>query len=146
MTKSKNKKGNVVVTGKSDLEISHHYGIDQFYQHGATIINLVNREYCKKLIALLPGQKHPEQYHKSKEETFHILYGDVSIILNGVKREFFKGDIITVERGTKHAFSTKKGAVVEEISSTHYRDDSFYTDPEILKNGNRKTFLSYWLD
>jgi sialic acid synthase SpsE/quercetin dioxygenase-like cupin family protein len=139
-------KGNVVVPGQADLEISHHYGIDRFRETGCTIINVVNREYCKKLIIVLPGQKHPEQYHKIKEETFVVLYGDFLLELDGVKKECKKGDIMTVDRGVKHVFSSQKGAIIEEISSTHYKDDSYYTDENILNNKKRKTVLTYWMD
>ena len=37
------------------------------------------------------------------------------------------------------------GAVFEEISSTHHINDSFYTDPAIGKNSDRKTFLRHWM-
>jgi len=50
-----------------------------------------------------------------------------------------------VEKGKKHSFSTKGGAVIEEISSTHWKEDSYYTDPAIARNKNRKTFLTYWM-
>jgi N-acetylneuraminate synthase len=53
---------------------------------------------------------------------------------------------VTVDRGVKHSFGTKTGAVIEEISSTHYVDDSVYTDPAITENKHRKTLLTYWLD
>ena len=106
----------------------------------------MNREYCKKLIVLIPGQRHPEQYHKIKEETFHILYGDVLLNLAGTKKECKPGEIITLEKGTKHSFNSKTGAVIEEISSTHHKEDSYYTDPEITKNKHRKTLITYWLD
>jgi N-acetylneuraminate synthase len=36
--------------------------------------------------------------------------------------------------------------VIEEISSTHFKEDSFYTDETIMKNKNRKTVLTYWMD
>jgi len=139
-------KANVVVPGKAELEISHHYGIDRFTETGCTIINVVNREYCKKLILVLPGQSHPEQYHKIKEETFVVLYGDVLLTLDGKSKECAKGDIVTVDRGVKHIFSSSSGAVIEEISSTHYKDDSYYTDDAILQNKNRKTVLTYWME
>ncbi|MEA3493981.1 MAG: N-acetylneuraminate synthase family protein [Candidatus Margulisiibacteriota bacterium] len=140
------KDGNVNVPGMLNLEISHHYGVDRFDEYGCTIINFINREYCKKLIILVPGQKHPEQFHEKKEETFHVLYGDVLLTLDGVEKESKAGDIITVERGKKHIFSSKNGAIIEEISSTHYKDDSFYTDPEIAKNKHRKSMISYWME
>ena len=139
------KAGNVVVPGEAALEISHHYGIDRFDEFGITMVTVVNRGYCKKLIAVLPGQKHPDQYHKRKEETFHVLHGTLIITLDGVARECRPGAVIVVERGVHHAFESTTGAVFEEISSTHEVDDSFYTDTEIGKNPNRKTFLSYWM-
>lgn len=139
-------KGRVVVPGRAEFEISHHYGIQNFDEFGITMITVVNREYCKKLIVVLPGQKHPEQYHKRKEETFHVLYGEILLTLNGQERLCRKGDVVVVEKGVLHAFTSKKGAVMEEISSSHYRDDSYYTDPEITKNPNRKTIRTYWLD
>lgn len=144
--KSLLEKGKVVVPGKAELEISHHYGIEKFDAYGITMITVVNREYCKKLIVILPGQKHPEQYHKQKEETFHVLYGEIVLTLDGQERTCRKGDVVVVEKGMRHAFTSRKGAVMEEISSTHYRDDSFYTDPAIARNANRKTLRTYWMD
>ena len=135
-----------MVPGRSDFDISHHYGLNRFEEYGGTIINFVNREYCKKLIVMLPGQKHPEQYHLLKEETFHVLHGTLALTLNGVAREHHRGDIVTVERGVKHSFFSPTGAVIEELSSTHYKDDSFYTDPAINGNAGRKTHLTYWVD
>jgi len=135
----------IVVPGEAELEISHHYGMQKFDDVGATMITVVNREYCKKLIVLLPGQKHPEQYHQKKEETFHVLHGELRLMLDGEERRCRPGSVITIGRGTKHAFDSEGGAVFEEISSRHYVDDSFYTDPEIAKNVERKTVLTYWL-
>lgn len=137
--------GNIVVPGKSDLEISHHYGMERFGQFGLTMITVVNREYCKKLIVMLPGQTHPEQYHAQKEETFVILHGSISIWLNGEQHDAKRGDVITVQRGVTHRFHTRTGVVFEEISSTHYSNDSFYLDPSIAANPHRKTLLTHWL-
>ena len=135
----------ISVPNKVDAELSHHYGIDRFYEWGCTLINVINREYCKKLIVVLPNQRHPEQYHEVKEETFHVLYGEVELTLDGQGKMYDSGDVITVERGVKHAFTSPTGAIIEEISSTHYKSDSFYTDPEIAKNTSRKTEITYWV-
>jgi len=140
------KKANVVFPGKADLEISHHYGLDRFYEYGITMITVVNREYCKKLIIMLPGQKHPEQFHKKKEETFVILYGKIQLTLDEKKVEYEVGDVVTVKPGVRHTFATNTGTIIEEISSTHYVDDSYYTDESIVQNKLRKTLLSHWLD
>ena len=136
----------ISVPGGIELEISHHYGLDRFDEVGLTMLTIVNRGYCKKLLVLLPGQEHPEQHHQKKEETFHVLFGDLHIFLNGEKTVCKAGDVINVEPGVRHAFVSPTGAVIEEISSTHFKDDSFYTDEAIMKNKNRKTFLTYWMD
>jgi sialic acid synthase SpsE/quercetin dioxygenase-like cupin family protein len=133
----------IVLNDHAEIELSHHYGIEKFHEYGILIVNLVNREYCKKIIVVFPGQKHPEQYHLQKEETFHILDGELSVSLNGISRLAVKGDILIVERGVKHAFSSAKGAIIEEVSSTHFRNDSFYTDPLISEQDpmQRKTII-----
>lgn len=139
------KEGNIVVPGKSELEISHHYGMERFRDTGLVMITVVNREYCKKLIVMLPGQTHPEQHHRQKEETFVILHGAMTVWLDGVPQETRRGDVITVHRGVRHAFHSATGVVFEEISSTHHRDDSHYADPAIIANPRRKTHLTFWL-
>lgn len=137
----------IPVSNRLEFEISHHYGIDRFYEFGAVIITCVNREYAKKLIMVFPGQqRHPVHYHKNKEETFHILHGSATFTLDGVKCEAKAGDIVVVERGIKHDFSSKDGAIFEEISTTHHKDDSFYEDESITENPYRKTRLTYWVD
>ena len=103
------------------------------------MVTLVNREYCKKLL-VAACQEHPEQYH-GKEETFVILYGVVELSLDGQKQRYQAGDVITVSPGVRHAFVSPGGAVIEEISTTHYVNDSFYTDPTIMKNNNRKSWV-----
>ncbi len=140
------KESNVQLPGRTEMEISHHYGIERFYETGITMLTVVNRGYCKKLIVVLPGQRHPEQYHQEKDETFHVLYGEIELILDGVPRTLSPGGLVTVEPGTRHAFTSKNGAVIEELSTSHNSRDSFYTDESIAKNKTRKTLLSYWMD
>ena len=134
----------ITYPSSADLEISHHYGIDGFYETGISMITVINREYCKKLIIVLPGQRHPEQHHKQKEETFMILHGKVNLFIDGVKSALSEGDTFTIFPPSKHSFSSEDGCVIEEVSSTHFPDDSFYTDETINKNPNRKTIISYW--
>ncbi len=135
----------IVVPGSADLEISHHYGLDAFEQTGLVLITIVNRGYCKKLLVSLPGQAHPEQWHNEKEETFHILSGEVHLQLDGKQHICKTGDVITVEPGVRHAFVSPTGAVIEEISTTHITNDSFYSDERINQNKARKTLLTYWM-
>jgi N-acetylneuraminate synthase len=129
-----------------EVELSHHYGMQHFRQNGAIIISIINREYCKKLLIVLPGQKHPTHAHKVKEETFQLLYGDLEVNLDGKNIIMKPGDIQTVLRGEKHSFTSKTGAIFEEVSTTHVMSDSYYEDPKISKLDpiERKTILKRW--
>lgn len=139
------KKSGIAVPQTIDMEISHHYGLSKFSKYGMCMFTVVNREYCKKLLIMLPGQSHPSQYHKKKEETFNILYGSFVVILDGKKHVYKPGDVIVVERGVRHIFGTKTGGILEEISSTHIKDDSYYEDKKIMENKDRKTYISFWV-
>jgi len=75
-----------------------------------------------------------------------VLHGEVELILNGVSTMLHRGDVVTVEPGVRHAFRSTTGAVIEEISTTHFKQDSFYTDPAIMENKQRKTLLTYWME
>jgi len=130
-----------------EVELSHHYGIPHFRQFGAIIINIINREYCKKYIIVLPGQQHPFHAHKIKEETFQVLYGDLDVQMEGgVEKHLHPGDMQTVMRGEMHAFSSKTGAIFEEVSTQHMKSDSYYQDAKIaaLDPMERKTYLKKW--
>ena len=129
-----------------EVELSHHYGIEHFRQTGALIVNIINREYCKKLVVVLPGQKHPNHRHKIKEETFQLLWGDMEVVLNDRKLSLKPGDKVLVERGAWHSFSSRNGAIFEEVSTTHVKGDSYYEDPKIssLDPMDRKTLLESW--
>lgn len=134
----------VIIPNRSSVELSHHYGIERFDEFGIVMVTVVNRDYCKKVIGVFPGQTNPEHVHKKKEETFVCLSGTLVVDLGGDIHTLKPGGIVTVEVGTPHSFSSPDGAVFEEISSTHYVNDSFYTDVSINKNPNRKTKISVW--
>ena len=131
---------------EADLELSHHYGLENFHTHGAIIIDCINREYCKKIIVQLAGQAHPYHHHLKKEEAFHMLAGELEMQLGSRRKTLRPGDVQVIQRGIKHSFWTTKGAIFEEVSTTHFNDDSMYEDPKIAKLSReaRKTKLLNW--
>jgi N-acetylneuraminate synthase len=56
------------------------------------------------------------------------------------------GDLLTVEPGVRHSFTSREGAIFEEISTTHIKGDSYYDDPVIAGKDliERKTRLEEW--
>lgn len=136
----------VVLSSDFDVEYSHHYGIKNFNEHGVVIINCINREYCKKILVQLPGQKHPAHFHKLKEETFQVLYGELHVTVDGKHRTLQPGDVHLVMPGVWHSFWSETGCVFEEVSTTHYNNDSVYKDPFInsMERHERKTKVDHW--
>jgi len=128
------------------VEFSHHYGLEKFQEYGAVLITLVNRLYCKKILIQTPGQEHPSHFHKKKEETFYVLSGELHTEIDGVKRKISPGEQVLVLPGVWHSFNTKTGVIFEELSTTHYNDDSFYKDKKINKmdKSSRKTYVDHW--
>jgi N-acetylneuraminate synthase len=129
------------------VEYSHHYGIPNFRSVGAVLIECINREYCKKLVIQLPHQRHPSHYHARKEETFQVIYGVLYANIDGHVRKLQPGDTVLVQPGVWHSFWTEgTGVIFEEVSTTHYNDDSFYKDKQInkLKRSERKTTVDNW--
>ena len=113
-----------------------------------TPINTFNNdEYSKKVIVLLPNQSHPEHYHKKKDETFILMKGELIVNLSSHLKILKEGDILRIPRLTKHSFETNNGCIFEEISTTHFDDDSFYTNREIssIERSKRKTKLINWV-
>ena len=129
-----------------DIELSHHYGIENFRETGVILVNIINRQYCKKLLIQLAGQKHPMHLHKIKEETFQLLYGDLIVNIDSKEITMSPGDKMLVEQNTWHSFRSKSGAIFEEISTRYLRDDSYYKDSVISKLDpmERKTVIDNW--
>ena len=93
-----------------------------------------------------PQFEHPAHFHKRKEETFQILWGELHIELDGRRKVLLPGDTQLVLPGVWHHFWTEVGCVFEEISTTHFNDDSVYRDNKInqLQRADRKTTVDHW--
>jgi sialic acid synthase SpsE/quercetin dioxygenase-like cupin family protein len=145
-TKALLNQARIALNSEFTTEYSHHYGISRFREIGAVIINCINREYCKKLVVQLPGQSHPSHFHAKKEETFQILYGTTIAEVDGHTHVLKPGETILIQPGVWHSFRSDTGAIFEEVSTTHYNDDSFYKDKAInrLERSERKTMVDHW--
>lgn len=130
-----------------DMEISHHDGIENFSKVGCYLFNIINKEYAKKLIVMLPNQKHPLHFHKKKSESFIILHGSLKLIDNKKSYELNPGDVVHLRKNSWHRFTAGiHGCIFEEISSTSLTDDSFYFKRSIKKmqRNKRKTYINNW--
>ena len=121
----------IVLPKKATVNIYHHLGVDNLYDTGAMFINIVNRDYCKSIVVMHPGQQYPLHYHRIKTESFYVLYGKLTVIVDGVSNDISPGEMLHIERGQDHSFSTAGGTIFEEISTMYVPNDSVYLDPKI---------------
>ena len=138
------KKKKIALPPYVDIEISHHYGLDRFAERGAILIKIINFSYCKMLVVLFPGQSYPRHHHIHKDETYHLLHGDLTVEVEGKETSLVEGDVLSIGKGSRHSFRSSKGAIVEEVSTTYIQGDSVYEDESINANSDRKIFLTFW--
>lgn len=134
----------IVLPKSAIVNIYHHCGNENFEQIGAVFINIVNRDYCKSYVIMLPNQKYPCHYHKIKKESFYVLYGNLEIEIDGTDYSLDAGEMIHIERGQDHMFWSVSGTVFEEISTNYIQNDSFYLDEKIQRTtyAQRRTTIS----
>lgn len=137
-------KANIVLPKRARVYIYHHTGKQRIFDVGATFVNVVNRDFCKSYVIMLPNQRYPLHYHRIKSESFYVLSGELIV---DVEREGFSlmpGELFNIERGQDHSFSTKTGVIFEEISTKYVMNDSVYLDHTIRESDYsiRRTVIS----
>jgi D-lyxose ketol-isomerase len=95
------------------------------------IIRLNEPEYASKWLTVSPGQVCPNHFHKIIKETFLIIKGEVKMNLNGEEHLMKPGDKCTFGPGTRHTFTSEKGAVIEEITTRQVATDNYFDDKSI---------------
>jgi D-lyxose ketol-isomerase len=127
------KAAGIILAQDETIEITD-FGKNDYARLGlGLVIRLNEPEYASKWLTVLPGQTCPNHYHKLIKETFIIIKGDVSLVMNDQKVEMGPGDKVTMPVGTWHLFSSKKGAVIEEITTRQVADDSYFEDSSIQR-------------
>jgi len=123
----------IVLSEDQTIEITD-FGKNDYRKIGLGLIIRINEpEYASKWLTILPGQTCPNHYHKQIKETFFIIAGDVTMILDGKVIEMKPGSKVTLPPGTWHKFSSENGAVIEEITTNQIPDDSYFEDPGIKR-------------
>ena len=121
----------IVAGDDCSYELSHHYGIEKIEKFGAFLITVINGIYCKKLVCLLKGQYHPKHKHYKKIETFHILYGNLTLKKQNLTYNLYPGDKIDILNNEWHEFTSDTGCIFEEVSTESLKKDSEYYDNNI---------------
>jgi D-lyxose ketol-isomerase len=111
------------------------FGLGDYRKRGLGIVLKINEpEYCSKWLTLLPGQTCIDHYHNYKKETFFCIKGDVEINIPGKQITLKAGEKYTLPPGTMHNFTSRKGAVVEEVSMHDENADSLFPDTNVVRD------------
>lgn len=123
----------------SETPLTPHFGLGDFYNTGEIeylIINNEDKGYCGKYIFLFQNQRCPCHRHDTKDETFFIVKGIVSMTADERTFEMKAGDTFRMLAGVKHTFMAAGGpALVLEVSQPSRLDDNFFEDKRIGRNG-----------
>jgi N-acetylneuraminate synthase len=110
-------------------------GLGNYRRIGLGIVVRINGpEYCSKWLTLLPGQTCPEHYHAKKKETFFCHKGVVELKMPRKTATLRPGEQYTLAPGTWHSFTSKRGAIIEEVSTHDENADSIFRDPKIVRD------------
>lgn len=96
---------------------------------------------------MLPNQKHPSHFHQKKTETFIVIAGRLTVKDGKKVFDLEAGDMLHLGKSSWHSFEAgKEGCIFEEISTTSYKNDSFYKNKSIKKldRDMRKTYVKNW--
>ena len=111
------------------------FGLGHYAQEGLGLVVRVNEpEYCSKWLTLSPGQSCPRHYHRLKKETFFVLKGEVELEADGEVIHLAPGQRFTILPGVRHAFSSRAGAVIEEVSTHDENSDSYFDNPAVIRD------------
>ena len=124
----------LVVDAALAVEVAD-FGLGRYGREGLGLVVRVNEpEYCSKWLTLRPGQACPRHFHKLKKETFLVLSGTVALEADGQRLLLAAGQSFTLLPGVRHSFSSREGAVLEEVSTHDENSDSYFDDPAIIRN------------
>lgn len=89
--------------------------------------NLLEENYTKvKKILIKPGHSPSYQYHFKRSEIWIIVKGEAKIKIEGINRNYKKGDVINIPLSAKHRISNIGGQdliFIEIQLGTYFGED-----------------------
>ena len=70
-------KASIALNSEFGIEFSHHYGVDNFAETGALLIDCINRDYCKKLVLVFTWSKTSITLSQEKRRNFSSFNGSI---------------------------------------------------------------------
>jgi D-lyxose ketol-isomerase len=105
-----------------------HFGLIEFW-----IANEFEAGYCGKYLFLFEGQQCPAHRHHIKHETFFLVRGCLSVILEGQLMTLRPGEVLPIPTGQVHCFRGEENSLLLELSMPCDIRDNCFEDPRIMK-------------
>ena len=92
--------------------------------HGMQIYRLgVFDDTSFDLVELKGGEAYPPHYHRKSQATLYVIIGEGSIILNGKKYKYKRGNKFQIRRGMKHGFKARTDTLFLSTQVPPIRDE-----------------------
>ena len=102
-----------------------------FTDERGNITQLIHEGYSQiNVITSKGGVRRGGHYHKSNNEAFYIIEGELEIEVNGEKKVFSSGDFFGIEKNDMHSFYFIKDTILV----------SMYSDGVELSDGTKDIF------
>ncbi len=98
---------------------------------GSEVIFANNEMYCGKLLRFNKGARFSMHFHMKKDETWYLAEGTIRLnwidTTNAKKMTEVvrKGEVIRNRPGEPHQVEALSDAVIFEVSTTHFDEDSY---------------------
>mgnify|MGYP005812580773 CR=1 FL=1 len=98
---------------------------------GHEVIFANNEMYCGKLLVFNKGSRFSMHYHMKKDETWYLYKGTITLRWIDTKtatprQEVIReGDVIRNRPGEPHQVEALTDAVIFEVSTQHFDEDSY---------------------
>ena len=86
--------------------------------------------YKIKRIEVYPGGRLSYQYHQKRSETWTIVDGVATITLNGVMKDYKKGQSVFIHQGVKHRVQNKTS---NKIIFIEVQTGSYFGEDDIVR-------------
>jgi mannose-6-phosphate isomerase-like protein (cupin superfamily) len=114
------------------------FGLGKFDEVGEIEFWIANQEeagYCGKFLFVADGQTCPYHKHDKKHETFFVMKGQVSMVIDGEEKVLRQGEVLMMPPGQHHSFTGVGPALLLEVSMPSKRQDNFFADRAIGEEG-----------
>tara|TARA_E500000178_G_C17017295_1_gene753683 strand:- start:469 stop:819 length:351 start_codon:yes stop_codon:yes gene_type:complete len=86
--------------------------------------------YKLKRIEVEPGQRLSYQYHNKRSETWVIVLGEATVIIDGNSKKYQVGETVLIPQGSKHRVENQKDLLLVFIE---IQTGSYFGEDDIVR-------------